>query len=141
MQIAYGVDLDGNGALNRKTAPGAGDLDANVSNVLDNDEWAPNVPGEAVFVDTDFQSDSPFVAAHTATTAHFPRLHGVMVTLIAKSKDPDPTYKAPNALGVVVMNTPLTSGFPTVAQYTGVPTYRRRVQTMKINLRNYGFPG
>jgi len=141
MQIAYGVDLDGNGALNRKNTASAGDLDANVSNVLDKDEWAPNVPGEAVFIDKDFQSDSPFVAAHGPTTAHFPRLHGVMVSLVANSKDPDPTYKSPAAHGIVVMNTPLTGSFPTAAQYTGVPTYRRRLQTMKINLRNYGFSG
>jgi hypothetical protein len=55
-----------------------------------------------------------------------------MVSLLAKAKDPDPTYKAPGAKGVKIMNssaTPVTGNF------------RRRVQTLKINLRNYSFQG
>ena len=51
-----------------------------------------------------------------------------MVSLIARSKDSDPTYKGPTATGYVVMN---SAQVPTAGQY------RRRVQTMKINLRNY----
>ena len=60
-----------------------------------------------------------------------------MVSLVAKSKDPDPTYGA-RTRGFVVMN---------VADAAGVPIdvpgrrYRRRVQTIKINLRNYAFQG
>lgn len=149
MQIAYGVDTDGNDALNRLVATVAGtDPDANVSTQVDGDEWRPNVTGEAVYVATDFQSDQPPPASftHGPTTSHFPRLHGVMITLVAKSKDPDPTYRSPNARGVVVMNTPVTvnAPYPDVAQYptfSAEPQFRRRVQTIKINLRNYAFPG
>jgi prepilin-type N-terminal cleavage/methylation domain-containing protein len=140
MQIAYGVDTDG-------TVAGT-DPDANVSTQVDGDEWRPNVQGEAIYVATDFQSDQPPPATftHGPTTAHFPRLHGVMVTLVAKSKDPDPKYRSPNSRGVVVMNTPVTVNppYPDVAQYptfSAEPQFRRRVQTIKINLRNYAFPG
>ena len=149
MQIAYGVDTDGNDAINRLVGTVAGtDTDANVSTQVDGDEWRPNVTGEAIYVATDFQSDQPPPASftHGPTTAHFPRLHGVMVTLVAKSKDPDPTYRSANARGVVVMNSPtgVNPPYPDVAQYptfSAQPQFRRRVQTIKINLRNYAFPG
>jgi hypothetical protein len=151
MQIAYGVDTDGNDALNRLVPTVAGtDPDTNVSTQVDGDEWRPNVQGEAVYVATDFQSDQPPPVnfTHGPTSAHFPRLHGVMVTLVAKSKDPDPKYKSPNARGIAVMNTPMTTGgppnYPKVALYPSFgsePQFRRRVQTIKINLRNYAFPG
>jgi hypothetical protein len=44
------------------------------------------------------------------------------------------------------MNTPVTVNppYPDVAQYptfSPEPQFRRRVQTIKINLRNYAFPG
>jgi hypothetical protein len=64
---------------------------------------------------------------------HCPTLHGVMISLLAKARDSDPTYKGPAALGYKLMDstaTPVTPG-----------TYRRRVQTLKINLRNYAFQG
>jgi prepilin-type N-terminal cleavage/methylation domain-containing protein len=150
LQIAYGVDTDGNDALNRLVATVAGtDPDANVSTQPDGDEWRPNAKLETAFyVATDFQSEQPPPASftHGPTSGHFPRLHGVMITLVAKSKDPDPTYRSPNARGVVVMNTPVTVNppYPDVAQYptfSNAPQFRRRVQTIKINLRNYAFPG
>jgi prepilin-type N-terminal cleavage/methylation domain-containing protein len=149
MQIAYGVDTDANDALNRLTGTVAGtDTDANVSTQVNGDEWRPNVPGEAVYVATDFQAQQPppAIFTHDANSAHFPRLHGVMVSLVAKSKDPDPTYRSANARGIVVMNTPVTvnAPYPDVAQYptfSAEPQFRRRVQTIKINLRNYAFPG
>jgi hypothetical protein len=66
-----------------------------------------------------------------------------MVSLVAKSKDPDPTYQAANSRGVVIMNTPVSSPpYPDVAQYPTIstePHFRRRVQTLKINLRNNSF--
>jgi len=84
--------------------------------------------------DVDFQSQNPFSPGHPggAMSRHCPRLHGVMVSLLAKSRDPDPTYKGPYAQGYKLMNstaTPVTGNF------------RRRVQTLKINLRNYAFQG
>jgi hypothetical protein len=62
-----------------------------------------------------------------------------MVTLVAKSHDPDPTYKAPTARGIVVMNSPTTGTTPRT--YPGFARYRRRLQTLRINLRNYAYEG
>ncbi len=91
--------------------------------------------GEDVPVDTDFQQQQPFVAGHAGSrfAQHCPRLHGVMVSLLAKAKDSDPTYRGPAAEGYQIMNStaaPITPG-----------NYRRRVQTLKVNLRNYAFQG
>jgi hypothetical protein len=67
-----------------------------------------------------------------------------MVSLIAKSRDPDPTYRAEGSLGVKILNSPNSANppFPDVALYPtpgGEPHYRRRVQNLKVNLRNYAF--
>ena len=145
MQIAYGVDTDGSGAINRLVPTAAGtDTDLNVSTQVDGDEWRPNVAGEAVYTAGDFQMQQPPPAIFTHPACHGPRLHGVMVSLVAKSKDPDPTYRAANSRGVVIMNTPVTvlAPYPDVAQYPTIstePQFRRRVQTLKINLRNNSF--
>ncbi|MEO8191162.1 MAG: PilW family protein [Acidobacteriota bacterium] len=150
MQIAYGVDGNDDDAVRR--LPGAPlnatDTDTNVSQVVNGDEWSPNVPGEANFVATGFirppiPGGSPPAFAHAGIlVAHCPRLHGVMISLVAKSKDPDPRFISPSALGFRTMNspgTPMTAAtYPTLA---GEPHFRRRVQTLKINLRNYAFPG
>ncbi len=141
MQVAYGVDIDGNGEINRRTAPTSDDPELNLSFEPGQDEWVPNVPG----------ADNPITGSAVPFQAtdfydlpnHCPRLHAVMITLVAKSHDPDLTYKAPSALGVRTMNSPVT-GSPArliTAQYTGLPnaTFRRRVQTLKINLRNYSY--
>jgi hypothetical protein len=138
MQIAYGVDKDalgapGYGAINRKAAAAAG-ADTNVSSEKDGDEWVPNVAGETAYAATDF-FDQP---------NDCPRLHSVMISLVAKSHDPDPTYRAPAARGLVTMNSPLlTAPAPNPRSYTGLPvtSFRRRVQTLKINMRNYAYEG
>ena len=144
MQIAYGVDREPNGAINRVTAVTATDTDVNVSNQKDGDEWAPNVPGEAPWTTIQFQADpAPGTFPHPGSppAVHCPRLHGVMLTLVAKSRDPDPTYNAPVALGYRAMNSPVTvAPYPDTAKYPGLPGqphFRRRIQTLKINLRNY----
>ncbi len=136
MQVAYGLDLNGDQAVSRLCPVGGGDDDPNVSIAANCDEWRPNVgaPGDETNPDdAEFQSQDPFVQGHLgAGGLHCPRLHAVMVSLLAKAKDPDPTYKAPGAQGVKIMNssaTPVTGNF------------RRRVQTLKINLRNYSFQG
>lgn len=145
MQIAYGVDTDGNGAINRLLPTVAvTDTDANMSTQVGGDEWRPNVPGETPYVTTDFQSQQPPPSTFTHPGCHAPRLHGVMISLVAKSKDPDPTYRAPNSRGLVIMNTPVTilPPYPDTANYptvSGAPQYRRRVQILKINLRNFAF--
>jgi hypothetical protein len=120
MQIAYGVDVNGN-------------------NSIDDDEWSPDTPTKTPYVATDFQSQQPPPNPFTHPGAHCPRLHGVMVTLVAKSHDPDPTYKAPTSRGIVVMNSPTTGATPRT--YPGFARYRRRLQTLRINLRNYAYEG
>jgi type II secretory pathway pseudopilin PulG len=109
MQIAYGVAK-------------------NNSNAIQDDDWSPDAPGE-----------TPWVAANFRTALNCPRLHGVMITLVAKSHDPDPTYKAPTAHGIPVMNSPTAAGNP--REYPGYARYRRRLQTLRINLRNYAYEG
>jgi hypothetical protein len=109
MQIAYGVDKNGN-------------------NAIDDGEWSPDAPLR-----------TPYAAAEFRSALNCPLLHGVMITLIAKSHDPDPTYKAPTARGIPVMNSPTAAGNP--REYPGFARYRRRLQTLRINLRNYAYEG
>jgi prepilin-type N-terminal cleavage/methylation domain-containing protein len=137
MQIAYGVDANDDGAVTRDLsacAISADDPDPNFSTQDGCDEWVPNGPSESPLDDFEFQSQNPFVPGHPGNglVAHCPRLHGVMISLLAKSRDPDPTYRGPYAAGYHLMNS-------TITPITG--NFRRRVQTLKINLRNYAFQG
>ena len=140
MQVAYGIDgitgapLDNAITVIPVVAPGP-NIDPNVSTTAGGDEWVPNVATEAAPVDSDFQQQQPFVGGHAGGSFanHCPRLHGVMISLLAKAKDPDPTYKGPSSQGVQIMNS--------TAAPLGPGTYRRRVQTLKVNLRNYSFQG
>ncbi len=135
MQIAYGVDSNtDNSIATLCTALPPDDADPNVSTRANCDEWQPNVDTESVFVDTRFQLQTPFVPGHggVSTTNHCPTLHGVMISVVAKAKDSDPTYRGPAAQGFKAMNS-------TAVPVTG--NFRRRVQTLKINLRNYAFQG
>jgi hypothetical protein len=136
MQIAYGVDSNDDGSVTRLGGcpQTANDPDPNFSTQDGCDEWVPNGNGESPVDDVAFQSQSPFVPGHTGTVVarHCPRLHGVMISLLAKSRDQDPTYRGPYARGYHLMNS-------TATPITG--TFRRRVQTLKINLRNYAFQG
>jgi prepilin-type N-terminal cleavage/methylation domain-containing protein len=132
MQISYGVDINGDGAVTRTVAPSGRDTDLNTSTTLNGDEWAPNVSGETPWTTIQFQSDpSPGTFPHPGlpAAAHCPRLHGVMISLVARSKDPDPTYNGPTALSLVTMNAP--------APVSPTTKYRRRVQTLRVNLRNF----
>ena len=144
MQVAYGVDLNGDFAVNRGDF-GCGpdpvaDPDADVSNQIECDEWRPNAgvgTDEPVFAPEQFQSQDPFAGGHSGSppAAHCPRLHAVMISLLAKARDADPTYKGPTAQGYKLMNHDLTT-FPLIPGQ-----YRRRVQTLRVNLRNYAFQG
>jgi hypothetical protein len=150
MQVAYGVDglygsdaVGQNNALGRLVPVAGDDTDPNVSTQPDGDEWAPNVADENLFVASDFQNQPPPVSwSHAGGQAHCPTLHGIMVSLVAKSRDPDPTYRAAGGAavtGIRTMNSPAdTSLYP---EPPLSPHYRRRIQTLKINLRNYSFPG
>jgi hypothetical protein len=128
MQVAYGVDIDANNQINIRT--GTPSFDANVSSDVDGDEWVPNVAGE-----------TPLTAADFRSGLFCPRLHAVMISLVAKSHDPDLTYKAPSALGFLTMNSPTSSPNPRDYPTLSVKNFRRRTQTLKINLRNYAFEG
>jgi hypothetical protein len=154
MQIAYGVDLDGDNKVSRFGPPSPpDDPDPDVSaNLADDDEWVPNVDGESVLTPDQFQQDAgaatsspPFGHGGSTGPAHCPRLHGVMISLIAKSRDPDPTYRSEGARGIRIFNSPVSIAppYPDVAVYPTPPGndfhFRRRVQTLKINLRNYAF--
>jgi prepilin-type N-terminal cleavage/methylation domain-containing protein len=140
MQVAYGIDGIVSGVTDNALTvippvPPALNVDPNVSTAVDGDEWVPNVTGEDVPVDSDFQQQQPYVAGHAGGTfaQHCPRLHGVMVSLLAKAKDSDPTYRGPSAQGYQLMNSTAAAVTP--------GNYRRRVQTIKVNLRNYAFQG
>ena len=136
MQVAYGIDTNGDGSVTRLGSCGVGtnDPDPNFSTTAGCDEWFPNAVGEGAPTDDQFQLQNPFNPAHDGLSSiHCPRLHAVMVSLLAKAKDSDPTYKGPAAQGYKTMNTtaaPVTPG-----------NFRRRIQTLKINLRNYAFQG
>lgn len=135
MQVAYGIDTNGDGSVTRlgSCAANANDPDPNFSTTAGCDEWFPNATGETAPTDDQFQQQSPFNPAHDGAAIHCPRLHAVMVSLLAKARDSDPTYRGPAALGYKTMNstaTPITPG-----------NFRRRIQTLKINLRNYAFQG
>jgi type II secretory pathway pseudopilin PulG len=137
MQVAYGVDTNGDSAILREPAcaPTADDPDPNVSTVDGCDEWFPNTGVEAPPDDAQFQGQDPFQPGHAGSplSNHCPRLHGVMISLLAKARDSDPTFKGPAARGYKLMNStalPITPG-----------NYRRRVQTLKVNLRNFAFQG
>jgi prepilin-type N-terminal cleavage/methylation domain-containing protein len=139
MQVAYGIDGIITGAIDNAITvippvPPALNVDPNVSTAVDGDEWVPNVTGEDAPVDTDFQQQQPYVADHSQPfVQHCPRLHGVMISLLAKAKDSDPTYRGPSAQGYQIMNSTAPAITP--------GNYRRRVQTIKVNLRNYAFQG
>ncbi len=155
MQVAYGVDgfvpgYPPDGRLTRFSTPAPpDDPDPDVSTAVDDDEWVPNVPGETPVTPDQFQQDTtassaspPFAHGGPQPAAHCPTLHGVMISLVAKGRDPDPTYRADGSLGFRIMNSPVTirAPYPDTAIYPTPPPephYRRRIQTLKINLRNY----
>ena len=145
LQVAYGVDglygLDSvqpDGSLGRLLPTSPGDPDPDSSSQPDGDEWAPNVAQERIFRPSDFQSVQPpptgFPHDGSSMSAHCPLLRGIMISLVVRSHDPDPSYRGPGSLGIRTMNSAEAGGgsFPTVARY------RRRSQTIKINLRNWG---
>lgn len=146
LQVAYGVDglygSDGvppDGALGRLSAPTADDPDPHFSLRADGDEWAPNAEGERLFANGDFQSRQPppagFPHAGSGTDSHCPTLTALLVTVVAKTRDPDPTFRGPGANRFRAMN---SAGEARVYPAPPVsPRYRRRSETMRIGLRNY----
>jgi hypothetical protein len=142
MQIAYGVDSNSDSSVTRTVATTATDTDTNESNQPNGDEWVPNAPTEAPMPAVQFQSDQsagtlaePFShSTFPLPKAHCPLLHAVVISLLARSKDPDPTLRGgPLTTGLIMMNGPGTAPVG--------PQFRRRVQTLRINLRNYSLEG
>jgi Type IV Pilus-assembly protein W len=150
LQVAYGVDglygSDGrapDGSLGRLLPPSTNDPDPDVSNRPDGDEWAPNAAGERLFDPTEFQEIHPppagFPHDRSAASALCPVLRAVMVSVVVRSHDPDPSYLGPGSLGIRTMN----AAFPGAGGPSAAPSarYRRRSRTMKVNLRNFGLDG
>ena len=145
-QVAYGVDglygSDGrepDGSIGRLVPPTPTDPDPDVSVQKDADEWAPNVPGERLFDSTEFQEIHPAPAGFPhdglSSSAHCPVLRAVMVSVVVRSRDPDPSYRGPGSSGVRTMNASPAAGGGSP------PRFRRRSRTMKISLRNFGLDG
>lgn len=150
LQIAYGVDglyasdsVLPDGVLGRFIPPSADDPDADASTERDADEWAPNVDGERLFANTDFQSANPapvgFPHTGAPSDAHCPTLAAVMIALVAKSHDPDPSYRGPDSFGARSMNSP--EDVRVYPSPPAAPRFRRRATTIRIALRNYGPAG
>jgi hypothetical protein len=147
LQAAYGVDGlyggDGrspDGVLDRLLAPTPADPDPHFSRQADGDEWAPNAPGERLFANGDFQSRQPPPAGFPhggdpTADAHCPTLSAVLLTLVAKTRDPDPTFRGPGSGGLRPMNS--TGEAHANGPTPGAPRYRRRSQTIRVLLRNY----
>ncbi|MGI0150187.1 MAG: hypothetical protein ACREDF_11735, partial [Thermoplasmata archaeon] len=147
LQVAYGVDglygsdsVRPDGTLGRLVPVSPEDPDPEVSTRPDGDEWVPNAEGERLFVAGEFQSSQPpplgFPHTGALSDAHCPALRAVMISLVAKSRDPDPGYRGRGAYGLRTMNSPSEArAYPSSPAGAG---YRRRVQTLRVTLRNYG---
>jgi len=132
LQVAYGVDglyrsdaFLPDGRIGRLVPPTREDADASASNRIDGDEWVPNVPDER-----------PFTADDLRTPAGCPLLSQIRVALVAKARDPDPTFRGRGASGFRLFD---AGGEARDYSRTnpGSPRYRRRVLTVTIALRNF----
>jgi hypothetical protein len=144
LQVAYGVDglygLDAvalDGGLGRLIPSGPRDPDPDVSTIRDGDEWAPNAEGERTFEPAEFQSVQPpppgFPHEGTSSDAHCPTLRAIMISIVAKSPDPDPGYRGADSSGIRTMNSPsATRLYPSPGL-----RFRRRTHTARVALRNW----
>ena len=92
----------------------------------DKDEWIGNADGEL-----------GTGGAYTSTfdeTSDLSRLRAIEVSLLGKGSQPDPKFAGPGAKAWKLMDSQETS----VSAEDGLP-YHRRVQTVRINLRNFQF--
>ena len=131
LQVAYGVDglyasdaVPPDGVVGRLVATSPADPDPTASVRVDGDEWAPNVEGERLFSADDLRTP----------VSRCPRLSRIMVALVARSRNPDPTFRGRGSLGLHVFNSPTD---PRDRPATA-PRYRRRVQSVTVGLRNFG---
>jgi hypothetical protein len=137
-QVAYGVD--GTGGLPRDYGISPGAVDQTGAN---KDEWVGNFSGEVettltisstepksveAFLDTSVPGGSSNLRPAKAA------LRSVLVSLVAKSADPDMRYDGPGARGMRTLD---SSAVPfSAASSTGRP-YRRRLQSFAVSLRNF----
>ena len=148
LQIAYGVDGSQGAAvdeaISRVTAASTYDTDPNSSNVADGDEWRPNVQpdgAETPFTDVEFQSAAAPLGNHPRSAAGgaLPapaRGDAVAAGQGARSRIRPTTDRRPRGTSSWTSPSTAPSRSP---RSTG--KYRRRVQTLRINLRNYAFQG
>jgi hypothetical protein len=147
MQVAYGVDglyagdgWSADGSIGRLVPSSEEDPDPEVSVRKDGDEWAPNAPGERLFGPTEFQHVQPapsgFWHDGSSSSAHCPVLKALMISVVVRSGDPDPSYRGRRSSPVRTMNAP-----EPVSDSTGPERFNRYGRTIKINLRNFGLDG
>lgn len=126
LQFAYGVDGADGSIPDRGIDPTA------LSTTPNGDEWVFNVAGEALTVQASPRRIDAFLggprSALPGATAT-PALRAVYVAIVVKSLESDVRFVGPGARGVKVLD---SIALPVSAQ-----PYRRRVQTMAVNLRNY----
>ena len=134
LQAAYGVDgllasdaVFPDGVVGRLVGVTAGDPDPSTSTQVDGDEWVPNVEGERPFDNRDLRSSD----------GHCPTLSAVMIAVVARARDPEPTFRGRGAFGLHAFNSPRET-----RDYSGTPLraprFRRRIQTATVGLRNFG---
>ena len=134
LQAAYGVDglyasdaVTPDGVVGRLVAATGGDPDLSASTQVDGDEWVPNVEGERPFGNGDLR----------ASDGHCPALSAVTIALVARARDPEPTFRGRDAFGLHALNSSKEArdyaGTPLTA-----PRFRRRIQTVTVGLRNFG---
>jgi type II secretory pathway pseudopilin PulG len=130
LQFAYGIDGIDSSTPDRGVDPTV------TSAAKDGDEWVFNANGETLTPDSTPKRYDVFIAgpAGLVVTPSTPiateALRAVYVAVVTKSLDPDFTFKGPGGLGVKTFDS-------TAKPVSSVQPYRRRIQTMAVNLRNY----
>jgi type II secretory pathway pseudopilin PulG len=131
LQFAYGIDgLDG-------SVPDRGVDPAALSTTANADEWAYNVTDDTALVEQSGpRRIEGFLAgpASAPTSAALrsmvtPSLRAILVSVVVKSLDPDIKFSGPGASGIRTLDS--------TAPPVSTQPYRRRAQTMAVNLRNY----
>jgi hypothetical protein len=104
----------------------------NFSTQAGGDEWFPNVTGETLRRH-EFQSPARSTRRTAASArAHCPTLHGVMVSLLAKARDSDPTTSGPAAHGYKLMDSTATA----VTRATTAPRPDAEDQPPQLRVQN-----
>lgn len=138
-QVAYGVDGADGSTRDRGVSPALVNLSA-----VAGDEWVGNVASEVETTLTFSTTPPHFIDAFLDRTVApevpnlfsraVPDLRSVQLSLVAKGKDPDPRFAGPGAKGYQMLDsTAVPFSSPAI---TGL-SYRRRLQSLAVSLRNY----